>query len=51
MVPRVETSILSCAEGGHACLGNPLPRLLQGAFLPPRQPFKHQYRVCATPFG
>lgn len=33
MVPRVETHVLDCAEGGHACLGNPLPWLLQGPFL------------------
>lgn len=33
MVPRVETHVLGCAEGGHACLGNPLPWLLQGPFL------------------
>lgn len=28
-----------------ACLGNPLPLLWQGAFLGPRQPFKHQYHI------
>lgn len=33
MVPRVETRVLSRAEGGHAFLGNPLPWLLQGPFL------------------
>lgn len=43
----METSVFGCAEGGHACLGNPLPWLLQGPFLAPRQPFKYQYLgVC-----
>lgn len=25
--------VLACAGGGHACLANPLPWLLQGSFL------------------
>lgn len=33
MAPRVETHVPGCAERVHACLGNPLPWLLQGAFL------------------
>lgn len=49
--PRVETRVLACAGGGHACLANPLPRLGQGLFSPPRQPFKYQYRVRTFPFG
>lgn len=33
MVPRVETPVLAGAGGGHACLTNPLPWLLQESFL------------------
>lgn len=50
MVPRVETSVLGCAGGGHACLGNPLPWLLQGPFSAPRQPFRQKKCLC-PPLG
>lgn len=41
MVPRLETHVLAAyAEGGHACLDNPLPWSVQGSFLGTKATFQ-----------